>query len=53
MERGLAKSHQELPDKNARIVLHCASGGRGTLAAQSLQGMGYTNVAKVDEGINA
>lgn len=43
----------ELPDKDARIVVHCASGGRGALAAKSLKDMGYTNAANMDGGINA
>lgn len=53
--RGLLeyKAADELPDKDARIVVHCAVGGRGSLAAQSLQEMGYTNVANMDGGINA
>lgn len=43
----------ELPEKDARIVVHCAVGGRGTLAAKTLQEMGYTNVANMDCGMNA
>lgn len=43
----------ELPDRDARIVFHCASGGRGSLAAQSLQEMGYSNVANMRGGVNA
>ena len=42
----------ELPDKDARIVVHCARGGRGSLAAKSLQEMGYTNVANMDGGLS-
>ena len=34
-------------------MVHCALGGRGALAAKSLQEMGYTNVANMDGGINA
>ena len=30
----------ELPERDARIVVHCAVGGRGTLAARTLQEMG-------------
>lgn len=44
---------EELPDKNARIFVHCAVGGRGTLAARTLQEMGYTNVANMQGGTNA
>ena len=38
---------------NRRVVLHCASGGRSALAADTLQQMGYTNVAHLDGGFNA
>ncbi len=53
--RGLleSKAADELPDKNAHIVVHCAVGGRGALAAKSLKDMGYTNVANMDGGVNA
>ena len=47
------KAADELPDKDARIVVHCALGGRGALAARSLQEMGYTNVANMEGGVNA
>ncbi|CAN5716748.1 rhodanese-like domain-containing protein [soil metagenome] len=43
----------ELPEKGARIVVHCAVGGRGTLATKTLQEMGYTNVANMQGGTNA
>jgi rhodanese-related sulfurtransferase len=43
----------ELPNKEDRIVVHCAVGGRGTLATKSLQEMGYTNVANMQGGTNA
>ncbi len=43
----------ELPEKDARIVVHCAVGGRGTLAAKTLQEMGYTDVANMQGGTNA
>jgi len=47
------KAAGELPDTNARIITHCASGGRGTLAARTLGEMGYTNVANMEGGITA
>ncbi|MDP9427218.1 MAG: rhodanese-like domain-containing protein [Actinomycetota bacterium] len=52
--RGLLeyKAADELPDKDARIVVHCAVGGRGALAAKALKEMGYTNVANMDGGMN-
>jgi rhodanese-related sulfurtransferase len=34
-----------------RIILYCASGGRSALAAVALQGLGYINVAHLDDGI--
>ena len=39
------------PDQ--RIILHCASGGRSALAADTLKKMGFTNVAHLDGGIKA
>lgn len=53
--RGLLESQAatQLPDRDARIVVHCASGGRGSLAAKTLEEMGYTNVANLEGGINA
>ena len=55
LPRGLLeyKAAEELPDKNARVVVHCALGGRGALAAKSLKEMGYTNVANMDGGVKA
>ncbi len=53
--RGLLEylANDELPEKDARIVVHCAVGGRGTLAAKTLQEMGYANVANMQGGTNA
>lgn len=45
--------HKPEFDKNKRIILHCASGGRSALAAKTLQQMGYKNVAHLDGGIKA
>ena len=42
-----------IPDKDAEIVLHCGGGFRSALAADSLQKMGYTNVASLDGGWKA
>ena len=36
-----------------RIILHCGSGARSALAADTLQQMGYTNVAHLDGGFTA
>ena len=43
--------HRPEFERDRRIILHCASGGRSALAAQTLQQMGYTNVAHLDGGI--
>jgi rhodanese-related sulfurtransferase len=45
--------HKPEFDKEKRIILHCASGGRSALAAQTLKQMGYENVAHLDGGIKA
>lgn len=45
--------HKPEFDRNKRMILHCASGGRSALAAATLQQMGYTNVAHLDGGIKA
>lgn len=45
--------HRPEFDKNKRIILHCASGGRSALAAATLKSMGYTNVAHMDGGLKA
>lgn len=45
--------HKSEFDKNKRIILHCASGGRSALAAATLKQMGYENVAHLDGGFKA
>ena len=45
--------HKPEFDKNKRLILHCAGGGRSALAAQTLKQMGYDNVAHLDGGIKA
>ena len=45
--------HRPEFDKNKKIILHCASGGRSALAANTLKEMGYTNVAHLDGGFKA
>lgn len=46
-------SHKPEFDRNKKLILHCASGGRSALAAATLQQMGYTNVCHLDGGIKA
>ena len=45
--------HKPAFDKDKRIILHCASGGRSALAAKTLKEMGYDNVAHLDGGIKS
>lgn len=40
-----------IPDKSAEIILYCGGGFRSALAAESIQRMGYKNVASMDGGI--
>jgi rhodanese-related sulfurtransferase len=42
-----------VPDKNAEIILYCGGGFRSTLATDSLQKMGYMNVASMAGGWRA
>jgi rhodanese-related sulfurtransferase len=42
-----------VPDKNAEIILYCGGGFRSTLATDSLQKMGYMNVASMSGGWRA
>lgn len=45
--------HEGSLDPSKRVILHCASGGRSALAAQTLKDMGYEDVAHMDGGIKA
>ncbi|MBS0394542.1 MAG: rhodanese-like domain-containing protein [Proteobacteria bacterium] len=45
--------HNERLDPDARVILHCASGGRSALAAVTLKAMGYRSVAHLDGGFTA
>ncbi len=40
-----------IPDKKSQIVIYCCTGKRGTLAAKTLNEMGYTNVSSLKGGI--
>ena len=45
--------HRSGFDPARRIILHCASGGRSALAADTLRLMGYAKVAHLDGGFTA
>lgn len=45
--------HKPELDPDRRVILHCASGGRSALAVQTLQQLGYSNVAHLDGGFKA
>ena len=45
--------HRAEFDPSRRVIVHCASGGRSALAADTLQQMGYRRVAHLDGGIKA
>lgn len=45
--------HKPEFDPGKRVILHCASGGRSALAAQTLKAMGYGDVAHLDGGFKA
>ena len=44
---------ERYPDKDQRIVLHCAAGVRSAVAAYQLQQVGYRNVASMAGGFSA
>src|SRR5262245_36183043 len=41
---------EKVPDKSSEVILHCAGGTRGALAAKALAELGYTNVASMAGG---
>ena len=45
--------HKPEFEKEKRIILHCASGGRSALATATLKEMGFENIAHLDGGIKA
>ena len=48
-----ATMHNPLIRTEKRIILYCASGGRSTLAAKTLQDMGFPRVGSLVGGIEA
>ena len=44
---------EKVPDPNAMIICHCGGGGRGALATENLQKMGYKNVRNMAGGFKA
>ena len=54
MSRGTLESKIDAAvPRDAVVVLYCASGNRSALSAESLQVMGYTNVASMTGGFRA
>ena len=44
---------QQIPEKDAELILYCGGGYRSALAADNLQKMGYTNVFSMIGGWKA
>jgi rhodanese-related sulfurtransferase len=55
ISRGLLEFRiaSQVPDKNAKLVVYCKTGGRSALATETLGSMGYVNVASMDGGWEA
>jgi len=45
--------HRPEFDPDGRVILYCAAGSRSALGADTLQRLGYTNVAHLDGGVKA
>lgn len=46
-------THRPQFDPTRPTILYCAAGSRSALAAEALQGLGYSDVAHLDGGIQA
>jgi rhodanese-related sulfurtransferase len=55
MSRGMVELdvEEKVPDTDAMIICHCGGGGRGALAIESLQKMGYKNARNMSGGFKA
>lgn len=54
VSRGRMETHIEaLVPREARVVIYCATGNRSVFAADTLQQMGYMDVASMAGGIEA
>jgi sulfur-carrier protein adenylyltransferase/sulfurtransferase len=45
-----SRAEDVLPDKDAEVIVYCASGVRSAFAAKTLEDLGYTNVASMRGG---
>lgn len=48
-----APQHEPLTKPDCPIVVYCKGGGRGALAADTLQTLGYTDVCSIEGGYGA
>ena len=44
---------EKVPDKNAKIYVHCKTGGRSALAVKTLSDLGYKNAVSMDATFEA
>jgi rhodanese-related sulfurtransferase len=49
----IAQNLDKLPDKESKIVLYCRSGRMSAIAAETLVGIGYTNIWDLAGGMSA